>query len=604
MYKYKRGVGSIEQASRLEYTITDNKKTCLSMLANLDIKKPYNGMYIQNAKVKLLTMMDKVCLKDKEYNIGELTTSIKSISSFDYLTSIDLEKNRFEYNLGFMEYYKEFSLKDGILKIGYYIKNKHNSKFDFKIFPIVTYRELFNMKAAQHLRFNQRNDKDGVMINLSIVDQENIVLKSKELSWVKINSIVNNIKHEFTGENGIRETYSEDAAIPGEFEVSLKADEEKSFEIYVSDREFEIEKIKEDNIFLLENYVKKDILDSIEDEYVELKEMAAQITNMYMEDTLVSKMPYEINYNSIFNDISNLRIEKIPFYIDDLIDIVRSIDGEYLSFNKLKEATICLVKIRRYIKIIKNMDISDNLDIERRILLLELWYVESAHRLIQKDNNVELFYDFVRDIIKDVQRKGIDSEYLQDIEIVSLLYNALKVYENILSIKGIEDVEIYEFIESLNKAIEEKFWIEDKRIMKRNLNEIDEYPNIEMIYTISLSYPCIVGDKPIKLLDTIFKELYTPYGLREVPKWHEKSKGTIYPKYMAHFVKANLRQNGVTRASQKIAFNMVKELMQDISKHVNGGIKKVYSEKGISIDSSSYDLLTNAEIIRLYDMLT
>ena len=125
-----------------------------------------------------------------------------------------------------------------------------------------------------------------------------------------------------------------------------------------------------------------------------------------------------------------------------------------------------------------------------------------------------------------------------------------------------------------------------------------------MLYAFSLSYPCISSELSIKVLDTIFKELYTPYGLRIVPKTYVDSKGAIYPKYMSYFVKANLRQNGFTRASQKIAYNLVKDLYQEMDKYVNGGIKKVYNEKGINIDSVSYDLLTNAEIIRLYDMLT
>ena len=126
-----------------------------------------------------------------------------------------------------------------------------------------------------------------------------------------------------------------------------------------------------------------------------------------------------------------------------------------------------------------------------------------------------------------------------------------------------------------------------------------------MMYALSLSYPCVYQNSiPFKLLDTIFKELYTPYGLRIFPKSSSKNKGLIYPRYMAHFVKANLRQNGVTRASQKIAYNLVRELLQDISKYENGGIKKVYHEKGIKVDNVGYDLLTNAEVIRLYDMLT
>ena len=45
----------------------------------------------------------------------------------------------------------------------------------------------------------------------------------------------------------------------------------------------------------------------------------------------------------------------------------------------------------------------------------------------------------------------------------------------------------------------------------------------------------------------------------------------IYPKYMAHFIKANLRLTGITRASQKIAYNLVKELLHDVGKNINGG---------------------------------
>ena len=62
---------------------------------------------------------------------------------------------------------------------------------------------------------------------------------------------------------------------------------------------------------------------------------------------------------------------------------------------------------------------------------------------------------------------------------------------------------------------------------------------------------------------------------------------------MAHFVKANLRQNGVTRASQKIAFNLVKELFQDINKYVNGAIKNIYSEKD---DYRDIHIITLSEI--------
>ena len=71
---------------------------------------------------------------------------------------------------------------------------------------------------------------------------------------------------------------------------------------------------------------------------------------------------------------------------------------------------------------------------------------------------------------------------------------------------------------------------------------------------------------------------------------------------MAHFIKANLRLPAITRASQQISFNLVKELLQDVGKYVNGGTKKVYNEHGVAIDAMGYDLLTNAEMVRLYHM--
>ncbi|MEG1010031.1 MAG: hypothetical protein RSF67_09520, partial [Clostridia bacterium] len=74
------------------------------------------------------------------------------------------------------------------------------------------------------------------------------------------------------------------------------------------------------------------------------------------------------------------------------------------------------------------------------------------------------------------------------------------------------------------------------------------------------------------------------------------------PKYMAHFVKANLRQNGVTYASQKISYNLVKELLQEIDNNISNGVKSVYHEKNIPIDTP-LDMLTIAELIRVYDML-
>ena len=236
-------------------------------------------------------------------------------------------------------------------------------------------------------------------------------------------------------------------------------------------------------------------------------------------------------------------------------------------------------------------------------MIIKLWWIESINRIIQKQDLYNVFFSFVKYIINSIFSDKLFDEYFKNIEAVALMYNALKIYEDMLKKDGKEENAIFVREEYFRTKIHNEFWNEEKRVLKKNLDEKEVYANIEMLYTISLSYPCIVSDIQFRLLDTVFKELYTSYGLREFSKNSSRNTGLIYPKYMAHFVKANLRQNGVTRASRKIAFNLVKDLFLDINKYLNCGVKKVYSEKGYQIDTLPYDLLTNAEIIRLYDML-
>ena len=266
---------------------------------------------------------------------------------------------------------------------------------------------------------------------------------------------------------------------------------------------------------------------------------------------------------------------------------------------------VIFIKLRKYIREIDSLKLED-IDMIKQVARLKLWYIEQVNRFVQKYPS---YMDFHIDFIKEILDLLFENEKLQkivlsNIELVALSFNAIKVYENLLSRLKRKDTKLSDVSFCIQNLISEKYWSEEDRCMKENIDDEKAVPNVSMIYTLSLSYPCIYGDMNIKLLDTIFRQLYTPYGLRKVPKGVEGSE-IIYPEYMAHFVKANLRQNGITMASQKIVFNLVKELIQDIGKYVNGGIKKAYSDKGLIIDSRyGVDLYTNAEIIRLYDMLT
>lgn len=602
MYKYKRKIDGIESMRKSALVLSDRVNTVVSLNSDFTVNKPFHGLYIKNGKVIISNLFEEIETKSNKYKVSNILSNNIKVHN-EYISSIDLENFTIEYDMDDFYFSKKIYLeeKTGILAVEYYIKNKSEYNSKFKVYPAITYRNIYNMKNSSMLRFNQRNEKNGVVINLSISNQEDVILKSNKLEWNKDVNILNDIKYKVRKDNFNIEEYTEDLISPGYFDIQIKGNSSITAVIYITSKNQDITKLNTEELSKKDFFLKENISSSIENEYIELKELSYSLEKLKFENKIITSLPY--TQNNILNlDVINIDKNNLSYILDTLIDATKAIDGEFLSFSKVKEATRRIIDVKKYIEYISKLNITDY-QILYKFLLLKLWCIESINRIIQKQDLYNIFTSFVKSLIESIFNDNMTDKYFKNIEAVSLMYNALKIYEDMLKKDGKEENIIFEKQEYFREKIEKEFWNEEKRVMKKNLDEQEIYANVQMLYTISLSYPCIVNEISFKLLDTVFKELYTPYGLREYSKNSEKNTGLIYPKYMAHFVKANLRQNGVTRASRKIAFNLVKDLFLDINKYLNCGIKKVYSEKGYQIDTLTYDLLTNAEIIRLYDML-
>lgn len=602
MYKYKRKIDRIESTRKSAFVLSDRVNTVVSLNSDFTVNKPFHGLYIKNGKVIISNLFEEVETKSNKYKVSNILSNNINIAN-EYISSIDLENFTIEYDMDDFYFSKKIYLeeKTGILAVEYYIKNKSEYNSKFKVYPAITYRNIYNMKNSSMLRFNQRNEKNGVVINLSISNQEDVILKSNKFEWNKDVNILNDIKYKVRRDNFNIEEYIEDLMSPGYFDIQIKGNSSVTAVIYITSKNQDITKLNTEELSKKDFFLKENISSCIENEYIELKELSYSLEKLKFENKIITSLPY--TQNNILNlDVIKIDNNNLSYTLDTLIDATKAIDGEFLSFSKVKEATRRIIDVKKYIEYISKLNITDY-QILYKFLLLKLWCIESINRIVQKQDLYNIFTSFVKSLIESIFNDNMTNKYFKNIEAISLMYNALKIYEDMLKKDGKEENIIFEKQEYFREKIEKEFWNEEKRVMKKNLDEQEIYANVQMLYTISLSYPCIVNDISFKLLDTVFKELYTPYGLREYSKNSEKNTGLIYPKYMAHFVKANLRQNGVTRASRKIAFNLVKDLFLDINKYLNCGIKKVYSEKGYQIDTLTYDLLTNAEIIRLYDML-
>ena len=603
MFKYKREINNYEQAKQLEYSFSDNSKVCFCTSGTLQTRKPYHGMYIKDSKVLLENIVETFEIDNTTYKLIEIDTKSRELMTRDYLINIDLEKNLLAYNFADISFAKRFALEEnnGILCIEYTIKNNSRNNVKFKVVPLVTYRDFFNMKNTSMLKFNQRDTEDGTFVALSVLNQENLVLKSDKMAWENDNNVLRDVKHEMITEDIKKEVYYEDLIICGHFSADIKGLSETKLYVYVSSKDFNIEDVNPLTILNNIEARNKNITFDLDENFVELMDLSKSILNTHFEELMIPTLPYKKQYNEEFiKTIPELPSKQIDEDIEELIDITRSVEGQYLFYKKIKEAKRTVLNVYKIIKELSKIELSSH-QIER-LNVLKLWYIESVNRVLQKEGRIELYMDSIKEILYYFIEPENRATCFKTIEITSLMLNAIKVYLNILTWIGDTDKQMEIQETYFTDLIKREFWISEKNIMKRDLRDEEHFANVEMLYTLSLSFPCVKDEIPNKLLDSVFKELYTPYGLRSVSKYSPEYNGMIYPKYMSHFIKANLRLTGITRASQKISFNLVKELLQDVGKYVNGGTKKIYNEKGISIDSMSYDVLTNAEMVRLYHM--
>lgn len=601
MYKYAKGINSIKELDNVNIYASDNSSVCMALSGALEARKKSHGLYIENGKVLVSNVFERIEVGDKIYKLYNLNTKSKTMNTQEYIESVDGKNLIWKYILdNGLKLTKMICFEKGtsLMQIKYIIENDTDSKADFIVLPLVTNRDFNNMRFENQLKFNQRKTEKGVIINLSVTTNTNVIMKSPELKYAQNKQNLCNVKHISLLDE---EEIIEDLFKPGDFKIQVKKGETREVNLFICSMEFELCEDLND-LFEKKERLENKYTKNIEKEFIELKDLALGLEICNMDSKIIPSLPYNNEYSKLIIDSSGIRLDSILCAVKKVTDITRAIEGQYLLLNKVKEARVVLIKIRRFIREVDGLKLDDSY-VLKEITLLKLWFVESINRLFSKGADINVFVPQIKEIIVDTLNNKNKELVLEDLECVCLIYNALKIYENIVSHGIGEEIVAYNTYKKLDDLIENEFWDSENNVLRNNVNDKKSVATISMIYSISLSYPCIIGNMRLKVLDTIFRELYTPYGLREISQKSENYDGNIYPKYMAHFLKANFRQNGVTRATQKLAYNLVKELLQDVSKNENGGIKKVYNDKKRKYIDLGYDILTNAEMVRVYNML-
>ena len=605
---YKKGVNNLDKSRNVEYTMSSNSGIYMNQTVIGENTAPYHGLFIKQEENKdeiyLSKVIEQIKVNGELYNISDIVTNEDKHGGAEFLEEFNRYPHPcFKYNIGNLVKIDKryvFSVNNNVLCIDYTVQNLSSTRCNIKILPLVTKRGLFTTKRESMLKLNSDNIEDGIKVTLSITENKFLYLKSNIAKIKEKPYYINGIEYDYNLDKDEEKLYLEDLYVPGFFDINVKAKSNINVQIYVSCDNIDINSKEYDINILCENQVEKEkmITLGIDDNFFELKSLAISATQLNYIDVTNRKFV-------LLKSLPNIQTKT-----EYLKNIIKSIEGNYILLKKYKEAYRILESIKYRLE-------KEKINYTTHEYYETLFiYIEALNKYInsegasqeEKSNFTEYIKEKMDEILNLEDNERIfDTNFIIAIENKSYLliniywYNALKIYLNNISDQNLIS-KIYNIVERLKDNLLDTFFDETNKVLKYEASE-ESYASSDMLFAMDLSNPLIYDKIAMMVIDTAFKELYTPYGIRKFSIKSGKHDGYVYPHLMATFVNANLRQNGVTRATQKIAYNLVKELLQEINKETIGTIKYKYDENTKKAYGMPINGLTNSEIIRLYNML-
>lgn len=529
---YKRNNHKLSDVKGIEYIATNNSGVYVNSTVVGEALAPYHGVFIlqidKTSKVIVPKITEVIDFGSTVYSVKDYRTNEIKHGGCEYLESFEKEYYpKYTYYFGLNNEQKELELTKSFMflenqkaiAVCYTATNYTNRAAKISVEPYVTYRDAMNVKRKSEIKFTSSCVTDSCKTTLSITDDVSLYLKSLNMIFEDAARYECGINYDITSSNYNLKTVVEDLYVPGTFTVVAKANDVTRFAIILSTKEIQnkqidLQKIEEYNITFSKNIVK-----DINPNYYELRALARTASTLQYIDRDNMKMVLLDTYpmKEQLEDDSYIK------------DIITSIDGNYIILKKYKEAKRILEIIGKgLVQDMYNMSSQDKCE-------ADMLYVEAVNRYIQESEerleDVASLYKFIKQIVTRVLQNNaleyyMDKDFLlmtdnkKYIKINALWYNALQIYID-LADKFIENHEYAHTVaENVKNNIIEKFWNADECILRYEINEMS-YPTIDMIYTLSLSFPLLHDKIAMKLVDTAFKTLYTPLGMRLRKDWHQ-----------------------------------------------------------------------------------
>lgn len=346
-----------------------------------------------------------------------------------------------------------------------------------------------------------------------------------------------------------------------------------------------------------------------------------------------------------------------PWFTDWGRDTMISLPGLTLTTGRYEDAADILETYSRYVRygLVPNMFPDGGGEPAYNTVDAALWYFEAIYKYLRKTGNTDLIktrlYDSMLQIIdsyingtlhgirmdedmliaagsEDTQLTWMDAKagdtvftprHGKAVEINALWYNALKVMEHVSEMLGYDAGKYGRIADGVKESFAGVFWYEEGRYLYDVVNgdTRDKRVRPNQILAVSLSYPVIEGPMARQVVEKVWKELYTAYGLRTLSSDSEEYRGryagdvyqrdsayhqgTVWPWLIGHFISAFSRTFGREPFYADMPAKFIEPFIDHLQHACLGSISEIFDgEEPLTPRGCIAQAWSVAEVLRAY----
>ncbi len=377
------------------------------------------------------------------------------------------------------------------------------------------------------------------------------------------------------------------------------------------------------------------------------------------DDRFRSLLTRSADHFIVYRQSTNSRtiLAGYPWFTDWGRDAMISLCGLTLSTGRYEDAADILAAFSKYIKygLVPNMFPDEDGDPGYNTVDAALWFFEAVYRYVEKTGDMELvrsrLYDPMRQIYEAYRKGTLHDIHMEDdglisagnadtqltwmdakagdtvftprhgkaVEINALWYNALKILETISLRLAYETDEYRVLADKVKNSFARVFWNEDGRYLYDVVNEgqRDDSVRPNQIFAVGLSFPVIEGIMAKCVVEKVWRELYTAYGLRSLSqrsagyrgrytgdRYERDSayhQGTVWTWPIGYFVTAFSKTLGKEPGYAHMPREFLKPFMDHLHHACLGSISEIFDgDEPLTPKGCCAQAWSVAEVLRAY----